>query len=140
MSAGGVEDVEEVVAEGDGAGDEGVDVAFLEFVGVFVVGAEHDAVGVGGWREGVEGIEVFRGGALADEDVEVGGGGEFFDGFFEGEAFVVGGDAAVEVGGDALAAEGGGVAVDGFPPPPGRCFGMCDFGEEVGVAGDDTPG
>ena len=108
-------------------------MGFFEVVGVLVVGAEHDAVGMGA-EEGVEGFEVFGGAAFADEDLQVGGGVEFFEGFFEGVTFVIGADVMAEVFGDACAAEAGRVAIDGFA----RGDGVGDFGEEVGVVVDDA--
>ena len=79
-----------------------VNVPHDELVGMLVVAAEHGHSRVLA-KQRVERVEVAGGGAFANGDLAAGG--ELVEGFFFGEAFVVGGDAGCDVFGSLFAPE-----------------------------------
>src|ERR1700678_807092 len=101
---------------------------FHEAVGVLVVAAEHNLVGVVP-QQAYQGVEVPGGAALPDEDVHTGV--QFVQGFFHGETFMVGGDAGGDIGPGVGPPETRGVPIHGFAQAPGGG----DLGHDVGVPG-----
>ena len=90
VDASGAEDVPEGIAFGNGATHHEIDVPPQQFVGMHVVAAEHEIVGIVG-EKGCEGFEVLCGAALADEHFHAHVEASLLVG--QGGAFVVGGDA-----------------------------------------------
>ncbi len=133
MKAGCAEHIKDIVAEAHRARGNGVDMAVSQIMGVLVIGAKHDALGMRA-EKGMERGEIFGGGTFADQNFQFGGGIELFEGFLEREAFVIGGDAVGEIFSHGTAAQSGRMAVEGFP----GIFGVGDFFEEVAVGIDDT--
>ena len=134
---GGVEDIPEMV-EGfgmtrNGALDEEVDVALEEFVGIDVVGAEHEHSDVGGIVDKRDELfEIAGGAAFSDEDFLTKG--DAFAGMLDVVDLMVGGYAYLDVTASLFASESWSVAIDNFAGAKG-CL---DFFARDGIAGEDA--
>ena len=122
----GAQDIIKVVALCEGALYEVINVVEHEFIGVFIVAAKHDFIGVQGY-ELRERFEVFCGATFADEYVHADV--YFIERLREREAFVIGGDACCGIGGGFCAPHTGSVAINGFTGTGGSLY----FGDHFGV-------
>ena len=131
VDAGGFQYLEDVDASGNGAGAEAVDMAGDEAVRMQIIAAEHHVVGMV-VEESDQGVEIFCGAAFADQNFHAVT--QLIEGFIRRKAFMIGADAGFDVIFRLLAAETGGVTVDGLF----ETFCACDLGHYFGVFVEDA--
>ena len=131
IERGRLQHIHHLVAQVDGLTHQHVDMDVVQLVGVLVVGAEHQPVGMGGHQR-YQGLEVTGGTALTDEDLHAEA--DFLQGTRQAETLVVGGDARPHVFLQVVARHRRRMAVDRLPVP----LGGGDFPHQLRVLVDDA--
>ena len=94
IERGGFQHIHHIVSQLDSPAHQHIDMTVVQFIGMLVVGAEHQLVGMGGHQRD-EGIEILGRAAFADEDLHAEA--DLLQGPRHAEALVVGGDTRTHI-------------------------------------------